>query len=103
MALDPEQEFRLELDLDEPDDATALARKLAAMLDRAPNELPPLEVRKRSIDARRGRVRFHLVVGAAQPHALRGAPVRETSGVPVVIVGAGPAGMFCAYELARAG
>jgi uncharacterized FAD-dependent dehydrogenase len=66
--------------------------------------LPPLEVRKRSIDARRGRVRFHLTVGAAGDHAtLGGAPLRETSGEPVVIVGAGPAGMFCAYELARAG
>jgi len=70
----------------------------------AASALPPLEVRKRSIDARRGRVRFHLVVGAATPHdALGGAPLRETSGPPVVIVGAGPAGMFCAYELARAG
>ena len=66
--------------------------------------MPPLELRKRSIDARRGRIRFHLVVGAlaAQP-ALGGAPVRETAGPPVVIVGAGPAGLFCAYELARAG
>jgi len=70
----------------------------------AASALPPLEVRKRSIDARRGRVRFHLVVGAVTPHdALGGAPLRETSGPPVVIVGAGPAGMFCAYELARAG
>ena len=66
--------------------------------------MPALELRKRSIDARRGRIRFHMVVGVAgaQP-ALGGAPLRETSGPPVVIVGAGPAGLFCAYELARAG
>ena len=49
-------------------------------------------------------MRFHIVVGAAgsQP-PIGGAPLRETSGAPVIIVGAGPAGMFCAYELARAG
>ena len=106
MAFDPDQEYRVELDLDEPDDAAALASKLAAMLDVSPAQLPALEVRKRSIDARRGRVRFHLVVGAAAPRdaaPLGGAPLRETSGTPVVIVGAGPAGLFCAYELARAG
>jgi uncharacterized FAD-dependent dehydrogenase len=104
MAFDPDQEYRVELDLDEPDHAEAIAAKLAAMLDLAPGRLPPLEVRKRSIDARRGRVRFHLVVGAlGSAEQLGGAPVRETSGEPVVIVGAGPAGLFCAYELARAG
>lgn len=61
-------------------------------------------MRKRSIDARRGRVRLRLVVGAATGDiALGGAPLRETSGAPVIIIGAGPAGLFCAYELARAG
>jgi uncharacterized FAD-dependent dehydrogenase len=104
VAFDPDQEYRVELDLDEPDHAEAVASKLAALLDVAPVALPPLEVRKRSIDARRGRVRFHLVVGATRPdEPLGGAPLRETSGAPVVIVGAGPAGLFCAYELARAG
>jgi uncharacterized FAD-dependent dehydrogenase len=68
-------------------------------------------VRRRSIDARRGRVWLQLVVelwlrdepwpGEREPRplslpALRGAP-------PVVIVGAGPAGMFCAWALARRG
>ena len=102
--IDPEQDYELELELDEPDDPPALARKLAARLEVALDSLPPIELRKRSIDARRGRVRFHLVVGAAAPAAaLGGAPLRDTAGPPVVIVGAGPAGMFCAYELARAG
>ncbi len=102
MALDPDHDYSVELDLDDPDDADAIARKLAELLDVAPQTLPALEIRKRSIDARRGRVRFHIVVGAATP---KPAPVlpRETRGEPVVIVGAGPAGMFCAYELARAG
>lgn len=64
----------------------------------------------RAIDARRGKVRVHaelelrlddgpLVVSRHAPvglPSLAGAP-------PVVIVGAGPAGMFCAWGLARAG
>jgi uncharacterized FAD-dependent dehydrogenase len=103
--LDRDQDYEVEVDLDERDDADSLANKLAARLGVAPDTLPPLEVRKRSIDARRGRVRFHLVVGArtSGDRALGGAPLAQTRGEPVVIVGAGPAGLFCAYELARAG
>jgi uncharacterized FAD-dependent dehydrogenase len=101
--LDPEQDYTIVLELDEPDDPAAIVQKLANLLGVAPKNLPPLEVRKRSIDARRGRVRFQLAVGAVTPGGRGGAPVRETSGEPVVIVGAGPAGLFCAYELARAG
>jgi uncharacterized FAD-dependent dehydrogenase len=105
VTLDPEHDYGLELDLDEPDDPTAIRKKLGALVGTPVAALPPLEIRKRSIDARRGRVRFHLLVGVAprEPVSIGGAPVRETSGPPVVIVGAGPAGMFCAYELARAG
>ena len=78
--------------------------RLAEQLGVEPAALPPLELRKRSIDARRGRVRFHVVLGVPEAGAkLGGAPLRETSGPPVIIVGAGPAGLFCAYELARAG
>ena len=102
--MDPEQDFALELELGEPDDPATIARKLATRLEVAPETLPPLEVRKRSIDARRGRIKFHLVVGAAGAGGpLGGVPLRETAGAPVVIIGAGPAGLFCAYELARAG
>lgn len=100
--LAPDDDVTLELELGELASADELAGKLAAKLGGSPAELPPLEVRKRSLDARRGRVRFHLVVGAATGAALGGDPVRETSGPPVVIVGGGPAGLFCAYQLARA-
>jgi uncharacterized protein len=102
--LESDRDYTVELELDEPDDLAAVARKLAAQVGVAVNALPPIEVRKRSIDARRGRIRFHYVVGVAEAAtALGGEPLRETIGPPVVIVGAGPAGMFCAYELARAG
>jgi hypothetical protein len=103
--LDPEQDFTLDLELDEADDPSALANKLAAQLGEPVASLPPLEVRKRAIDARRGRVRFHIIVGAVRDTTLGGPPLRETAAnePPVIIVGAGPAGLFCAYELARAG
>ncbi len=107
MRLAPDDDVTIELELDElgvPDDEPGLlARKLASKLGGPPGELPPLEVRKRSLDARRGRVRFHLTVGVARHAPLGGAPVREVAGPPVVIVGGGPAGLFCTYELARAG
>src|SRR5215470_13346378 len=106
MRLSPDDDFALELELDElapaADAPAVLARKLAARLGGSPAELPPLEIRKRSLDARHGRVRFHVVVGAASDAPLGGAPVREGHGPPVVIVGGGPTGLFCAYELARA-
>lgn len=104
MRLAPDDDFTLELELDElSDDPGVLAKRLARQLGAPVGELPPLEIRKRSLDARRGRVRFHYVVGAAQHAALGGAPLREVAGEPVIVVGGGPAGLFCAYELARAG
>jgi uncharacterized protein len=95
-----------ELGLDEADDEESLRQRAAAALGIGAEALPPVVLRKRSLDARRGRVRFHCVVGfergerrdLGEPHP------REVSGPPrVVIVGDGPAGFFCAYELARAG
>jgi uncharacterized protein len=102
--IDPDRDYAVELELDDADEPAAIAARLATQTGEPVDRLPPLEVRKRSIDARRGRVRFHVTVGVASAHGeLGGAPLRETSGEPVVIVGAGPAGMFCAYELARSG
>jgi uncharacterized protein len=104
MSLD-ETEYTVELDIDEADDVTAVATRLAAQLGRPVSGLPPIEVRKRSVDARRGRVRFHLTVGFIDPSApaLGGAAPREVAGLPVIIIGGGPAGLFCAYQLARDG
>ena len=99
-------EVEIELGLDEPDDEIALRARVARKLRVAEAELPDLAVRRRSIDARRGHVRFKVLVGlgALEAHGLGEPHPRETRGeVRVVIVGAGPAGLFCAYELARAG
>ena len=103
MQLDPERDYTVEIALDDPDDPVSIAERRARELGVPAAALPPLELRKRSIDARRGRVRFHLVVGVASGERVGGAPLREVTGEPVIVVGAGPAGLFCAYELARAG
>lgn len=73
--------------------------------------LSALQIERKSIDARKGKVRVHLRVRVllrgesveptvVEPQAL---PVLDTQSPRVVIVGAGPAGMFCAWELARQG
>jgi uncharacterized FAD-dependent dehydrogenase len=96
----------LELGLDEAEDESAVRARIAQARGVPPETLARPVVLKRSLDARRGRVRFHLLIELrdgpdselALPHP------REVSGPRrVAIVGGGPAGLFCAYELARAG
>jgi hypothetical protein len=97
----------LELGLDEAQDGEHLRQKLARELGRPADGLPEPVLLRRSIDARRGGVRFHLLLGFEAPSAgpLGGALPREPQGdgPPIIVVGAGPAGLFCAYELARFG
>lgn len=102
------RELTIELGLDEPSDDEYLRTRAAAMLALPLEAVPRLCLRKRSIDARRGAVRFVLQVeiGAEERGELAelGAPHPQQVGPPeVVIVGTGPAGLFCAYELARQG
>ncbi len=114
-------EVTVELGPDEIDDPAALRRAVARKLGRATAD--ELEIRKRSIDARlaprapgsrrrsspragRDRVVFRLLVrvGGAPPGELGLPHPREVTGARrVVIVGDGPAGRFCAYQLARDG
>ena len=100
-------EVSIELGLDEPDDENAIRERVARKLGMSSDELPPISLRKRSLDARGGRVRLRLVFALEEPkpRPLLGLPLpREVSGdPPVVVIGAGPAGLFCAYELARHG
>jgi hypothetical protein len=108
VAWDDELELELDLPLDAPSLAADHPSVRAAVADKlsvAPAGLPPLEVRRRAIDARHRRVRFHLTVGArpAEPPPLSAPLPRAVTGDPVIVVGAGPAGLYCAYELARHG
>src|SRR6185503_107959 len=98
-------EVTLELGLDDASDPESLRGRVAKTLGVPLGELPEVTLRKRSLDARRGRVRFHVLVavGGAK-EATFGAPLREVRGEPrVVVVGEGPAGLFACYELARRG
>lgn len=98
-------EVEVELGLDEPDDEASLRRHAARALRTSPEALPFVAIRRRAIDARKGRIRLHLVLGLRPDERPLGHPLpREVRGPRrVVIVGDGPAGLFCAYELARHG
>jgi uncharacterized FAD-dependent dehydrogenase len=101
------EEIELELGLDEAQDEANLRRLIQKKLGVSAADIPGVLVEKRSLDARRGRVRFHLQVAlsslASRP-ALGGLALREVRQRPsVVVVGDGPTGLFCAYELARHG
>src|SRR5262245_58629221 len=98
----PQIEVDLPFGLDEPDDESALRIRVAHQLHMPPEDLPNLEIKRRAIDARRGRVRFLLTVGVKE-ELPKATPLPQTKGEPVLIVGAGPAGIFCAFQLARMG
>lgn len=100
------REIEIELGLDDASDEAALRALAARRLQRSPADLPALRLRKRSLDARRGAVRFHVLLElGGEPDAPLGAPepARVVAPERVVIVGAGPAGLFAAYQLARQG
>ncbi|HWZ87867.1 MAG TPA: hypothetical protein VNW92_03430, partial [Polyangiaceae bacterium] len=99
------EEISLELGLDDAQDEASLRGLIQKKLGVPASELAGITVEKRSLDARGGRVRFHLLVALGAREArplLGGLPLREVRERPrVLIVGDGPAGLFCAYELAR--
>jgi len=110
------EEVTLELGLDAAQDAAALRERVAHELGIESTDLPAIVLRKRSLDCRRGKVRFHLSFelvasapsafgfGLADPTLLGlPHPIEVRRPAPVAIVGDGPCGLFCAYELARAG
>ncbi len=105
----PAPRVRVDIHPDVLLDEAALRRAGARAGGLREAEVRAVELVHRAVDARHGKVRVHaeLVVHTGEPPAktspsphvlptLSGEP-------PVIIVGAGPAGMFCAWGLARAG
>ena len=75
-----------------------------------PGAIEELQIRRRSLDARRkGAIKYVYTVGVrlkgepAEAPAVYEVPRLTPRGAPAVIAGFGPAGMFCALTLARAG
>jgi uncharacterized FAD-dependent dehydrogenase len=99
------KELALDFGLDEPTDDASVRARVAKALGVTPDAVPNLVLRKRSIDARRGSIRFHLLfeVGAEETADLGAPHPREVGAPRVVVIGDGPAGLFCAYQLARSG
>jgi uncharacterized protein len=109
----------LRLDLHEVDDAPRrLAERAAAALGVAPAKVRALRVVRRSLDARGRRApHFVVTVDAWVDAAPKGAGAKEAPPPrrpfepgrrravtpPPIVVGAGPAGMFCALALVEAG
>ena len=97
-------EVTVSVGLDEPADDAALRARVARTLGTSVEGLPPIVLRKRSIDARRGlRFHFSFEVGSGRAARLEGPRPRDVGEARIVIVGDGPCGLFCAYELARHG
>ncbi len=105
--LPTEPPIELRLTLDESQDPGAMRALAAKNLGVPVEDLPELHVLRRGIDARGRGTRVHVLLGVgpempadqwALPH-----PLEVRLPARVVIVGAGPAGLFCAYELARHG
>ncbi len=98
-------EIELTLGLDELEEPTTIRSRIARILGCAIDLVPAPVVVRRAIDARRGKVQFRIKVAlgtAANQRTPRSDGIlQEVAGqAQVLIVGDGPAGLFCAYELA---
>lgn len=99
------KEIDLSLELDELEEPNVLRSRVARKLGCSSEEIPTPIVVHRAIDARRGHVGFRVRVALGEPNEPSPASAewvpREVNGSPqVVVIGDGPAGLFCAYELA---
>lgn len=119
----PELRLDVQLPHDAPQDDDALARRVAAALSVPASAIQSVTVVRRALDARRGRrvPTYQLTIDAAlteaptdpppaanlrprPPPLPRLASPRPPAGAPpVLVVGAGPAGLFAAWHLAESG
>jgi uncharacterized FAD-dependent dehydrogenase len=103
------QELTIFIALDEPDDEGALRTHAAEKLGLQTEDIFAAVVKRRSLDARRGRRmghHFQLSVhigGACHEPVVTRSRFRLEKPLSVVIAGSGPAGTFAALRLAEAG
>lgn len=94
------------------EDSPEILRAAASRLGRDPSRVRAVRARKLSFDARRGKRRWRLALevwfaGEEPPAPRRRTPPELDAAAAdaphAVVVGSGPAGLFCALELAAAG
>lgn len=114
----PSREFTVRLPIDFEEESSALRSAAATELGVPLADVPAVLVKKRSLDCRRGQAAFHYLLELGPSEAASGgvhhgclagaalgepAPIEPCVDYPVAIVGSGPCGLFCAYQLARLG
>jgi uncharacterized protein len=100
------QELELQVPLGEGTLSERIERALAKKLGTRAEDLPPWTLVRRAIDARGRNVHFVVRIRLGtntEDDPDRLLPVASDPRGRVVIVGDGPAGLFCAYHLARQG
>jgi uncharacterized FAD-dependent dehydrogenase len=99
------------LRLDDAADEASLRSAVSRAIARAEQEIDAIRVVRRAVDARGRRVRLRLALRvslAGEPRDVIVPPTpprlgRVSGGAPVLVVGAGPAGLFAALRLAELG
>lgn len=84
-------------------DQQFILKEAAKKLNIQPDRIKALKIRKRSIDARSKKVVYRLLIILAIDEELQEQPFRwegrnVQNGSPVIIIGAGPAGLFAALQ-----
>lgn len=96
----------LQVSVDDFADSARLKTVVEEKLGRPLAEGERVVVLKKAIDARHRKVRFQITVRTDGVDVLEGlspTPLQEVKGAPVLIIGSGPTGLFCAYALAQKG
>lgn len=100
----------ISLPLDRAEDENAWRRAVARHLEISPKQVVEMRLRKRSIDARKKRIRIQLRIEVGIDKALPPEPAPSQNLSPVassarrvLIVGAGPAGLFAALRCLELG
>lgn len=103
------QSIQLLLSPEAADDEQQIKSKIASVTGLKPERISGYRISRRSIDARGRSVKIQLMVDVFVDEAIKDAPVFDpelkhvTGKEPVLIVGAGPAGLFAALRLITLG